>query len=334
MILEYERRRQTIESAPLSTLYLGGGTPSLLDANELLRLMESFRATVGFSKDAEVTIEANPDDVTHETANAWREAGINRASLGIQSLNDDVLDWMHRTHSARQSVQALDALKSAGFESISVDFIFGLPKVARTNTIEELTRIASLGADHISAYGLTVESHTPLAKWAERKTVTLAEDSSYETEFLEIHDALESLGYEHYEVSNYSLPERRSIHNSAYWTGKSYMGLGPSAHSFDGAVRSWNVSPWAAYDRLMNDGMDPKEMDERLTEDQESLEKIYLGLRTSDGTSLKELESLHDSKRKLAEFAALGLIGLEEDRLILTPKGWLAMDTIIVSLTT
>jgi len=166
------------------------------------------------------------------------------------------------------------------------------------------------------------------------KTVTLAEDSSYETEFLEIHDALESLGYEHYEVSNYSLPERRSIHNSAYWTGKSYMGLGPSAHSFDGAVRSWNVSPWAAYDRLMNDGMDPKEMDERLTEDQESLEKIYLGLRTSDGTSLKELESLHDSKRKLAEFAALGLIGLEEDRLILTPKGWLAMDTIIVSLTT
>src|SRR5437660_4741048 len=270
----------------LDTFYLGGGTPSLLPPDAvstlLTSLLDAFGATS--SRDAvEVTAEANPEDVTPELASVWRRAGVNRVSLGAQSFDDRVLRWMHRSHDAARIGAAVHALRGAGIDNIALDLIFALPSELQRDWERDLDLALSLLPSHLSLYGLTVEERTPLARWISRGAVAAPDDDRYAEEYLLAHVRLAACGYHFYEVSNACRDERHSRHNSAYWSGRPYLGLGPAAHSYDGRARRWNVAPWPAYAHAIAAGRSPVESREVLTPQQPELERLDLAWRTDAG---------------------------------------------------
>ncbi len=314
--------------AGVDTLYLGGGTPSLLPPDQLALLIDAF----AIARSAEVTLEVNPDDVTHEHASAWVAAGINRVSLGAQSFQDHVLAWMHRTHDGRATDRAVEILRSAGVANISLDLIFGLPTELHHDFAADLARVRAHAPEHVSVYGLSVEPRTPLARWISRGRTTPVNDDRYATQFLEAHDALTGAGFEHYEISSFAAGARhRSRHNSAYWDGSAYLGVGPSAHGFMDNRRRWNVPHWAQYVRLVESGQDPVESEEVLTREQQDLEAVYLGLRTSAGIAVEQTPGRAGEGLSRA---AEGLIQCRDNRWCATPAGWLVLDTLVAGLTT
>jgi oxygen-independent coproporphyrinogen-3 oxidase len=308
----------------ISTLYFGGGTPSRLEGETIARLIQMITADRPLAPDAEVTLEANPDDVTPDRANAWREAGVNRISLGVQSHEPAVLEWMHRTHTAQQVPFAVSILRNAGFDNISMDLIFGVPVSLRRDWLRDFDLTLELEPTHISLYGLTVEPHTPLAHWTSRGEAAAIGDDRYATEFLEAHDLLVNQGFDHYEVSNAAKPGYRSRHNSAYWRGADYIGLGPSAHSLLHGVRSWNVREWAEYARLAARGEPLTAGDEALDGDARRLERLYLGLRTTEG--LAEWEVPEGAR---ANWIRTGWAALGDGQIRLTAEGWLRLDALV-----
>src|SRR5256712_605795 len=273
----------------LDTLYLGGGTPSLLPPDAISALLASsldaFRAT-SLRDAVEVTLEANPEDVTLDHATAWRRAGVNRVSLGAQSFDDRVLKWVHRSHDAARIGDAVRALRAAGFDNISLDLIFALPTELERDWGRDLDLACSLMPAHLSLYGLTVEERTPLARWISRGAAAAPDDERYADEYLLAHIRLAAYGYQFYEVSNAARDGHRSRHNSAYWSGRAYLGLGPAAHSFDGRVRRWNHAAWETYRRTVAAGLPAVEAEEVLTEEQRELERLYLALRTDRGLAV------------------------------------------------
>ena len=312
-----------------STLYLGGGTPSRLGAAGVGRLIETLTKRVEFTPDAEVTLEANPDDVTAHAAAAWRDAGINRLSIGAQSFDDGVLSWMHRTHGSAQIARAIEAARVAGIEDISLDLIFSLPDTLHRSWREDLERALVLEPTHVSLYGLTIEPHTPLGRWRERGEVAESPDERYEAEFLLAHEVITLAGFEHYEVSNFARPGRRARHNSAYWNRVPYVGLGPSSHGFDGVERRWNESAYAEWRRRISEGQDAIAGREHLAAEEEAAERVYLGLRTSGGL---ELEA--DEVSRVAVWVDQGWAVLQGSmRVVLTPLGWLRLDALAADLT-
>ncbi|MBE0591376.1 MAG: radical SAM family heme chaperone HemW [Gemmatimonadales bacterium] len=318
---------------PLDTIYLGGGTPSLLPPASVAELVGLVRGAPGgkLAESAEITIEANPEDVTPAAAAAWAACGVNRVSLGAQSFVPSVLAWMHRPHGPEATERAVVALRQAGIRSLSLDLIFGVPEGVGADFASDLGRAVALEPDHLSVYGLTVEPRTPLGRWVTRQTVTPAPDERHADEFLLAHELLSSAGYEHYEVSNYARPGCRARHNSAYWTLRPYLGLGPAAHSFAEGTRSWNVGPWAAYERAVARGVEPTEGSERLAADQVRLERAYLGLRTADGADVADLQWPSEAGTRAAE---AGWLAIDGDRARLTPAGWLRLDSLAQALTT
>jgi oxygen-independent coproporphyrinogen-3 oxidase len=314
---------------PARTIYLGGGTPSRLGPDGVARLMDSLTHRLQMRSDAEITIEANPDDVNEAAARAWRAAGINRVSLGVQSFDDRALQWMHRVHDARSIAPAVDALKSAGFRDVSVDLIFSLPANLHRNWERDLEQALLLDPTHVSLYGLTVEAHAPLGRWVARGEAVEAPEESYELEFLAAHDVLTHAGFEHYEVSNFAKPGHRACHNSAYWQAVPYAGVGPGAHEFDGAHRRWNVGAYAEWVRKLEAGTDPIEDMETLTDENRSAESVYLGLRTIDGLRINENERVHVARWIDAGWATIDT----DDLLVLTPTGWLRLDSLAADLT-
>ncbi len=321
-----------IRDGEIETLYFGGGTPSLLHPRDLTSLIAFFRDEVGFAATPEITIEANPDDVDRESVETWYRGGVNRVSLGVQSLNAAVLEWMHRVHEPEDGPKAVALLKDAGLASVSVDLIFGLPEGLGADPANDLRRLLEVGPDHVSAYGLTVESRTPLARWIARGAAAQPPDDADAREFLRVHDTLAEAGFEHYEVSNFARPGRRSRHNQAYWRGRPYVGLGPSAHSFDGAVRRWNVREWARYEATVGSGKDPRDGDERLTAEQVDLERLYLGLRTREGVRPPAPGTPGD--RVVQAARGQGWLALEGEVVRATPRGWLRLDALVSALTT
>jgi oxygen-independent coproporphyrinogen-3 oxidase len=314
----------------LKTVYFGGGTPSLLTSDAITKLLCEFWSLFRVPRSdfrVEVTLEANPEDVTPDNAKAWRTAGVNRVSLGAQSFDDTVLQWMHRSHDAARIGAAVHALRGAGIENISLDLIFALPDALERNWERDLDMALALRPNHLSLYGLTVEPRTPLDRWISRGATHAPDDDRYAEEYLTAHERLSVVGYQFYEVSNASLPGFRSRHNSAYWLGKPYVGLGPAAHSFDGTTRRWNIRAWEAYRRAIVEGRSPVESDERLTEEQRELEAIYLGLRTMEGVAFAAL------RRRSPPFAAEGWTFEADGRLKCTPEGWLRLDSIVAELT-
>ena len=312
----------------LDTLYLGGGTPSRLGADGIARLADIMAGRVALAPGAEFTMEANPDDVTAAAARAWRTAGVTRISLGAQSFDPGVLKWMHRLHSPDAIVTAVRTLHDAGFSDLSIDLIFALPAALRRDWSRDLDRALELEPTHVSLYGLTIEHRTPLGRWRERGELQEAPEESYEAEYLEAHHRLGAAGLEHYEVSNFGRPGAHARHNSAYWSGVAYGGIGPAAHEYDTVVRRWNVAPYAEWVRRVASGEDPIAGSEQLSESERSAEAVYLGLRTNGGLAVTPRE-----RERVDAWIHAGWGNLEGDRLQLTPLGWLRLDALAADLT-
>lgn len=319
--LSEEADRVVHDSWTLDTVYLGGGTPSRLGGSGVARLLSDMRARTSIRTDAELTLEVNPDDVTPDSARAWVNAGINRVSLGAQSFDDRVLAWMHRVHTADQTRQAVRILRDAGIENLSIDLIFNLPAHLGRSWESDVAQALALEPQHVSLYGLTVEHHTPIARWADRGLVVEGTESEYETQFLYAHAAMTAAGFDHYEVSNFGRPGYASRHNSAYWTGAPYSGLGPSAHSFDGRFRRWNVAPYADWAARIRRGESVIGGEEELSPANREAEKVYLGLRTRTGLILTD-----DEVAAIEAWIQHGWAELEDLKLRLTPEGWLRLD--------
>ncbi|HEX2717565.1 MAG TPA: radical SAM family heme chaperone HemW [Gemmatimonadaceae bacterium] len=335
--------RRPLEGARLDTLYFGGGTPSRLGGEGIARAVELVRRHARLADDAEVTIEANPEDVNAAAVSAWRAAGVNRVSLGVQSFDDETLRWMHRVHDAERARRAVEEIREGGIANISLDLIFALPASLPRSWRSDVEQALALAPSHVSLYGLTIEERTPLGKSHGRGEVDPASDERYEEDFLFAHEAMTAAGLEHYEVSNFGVPDSRSRHNSAYWRHVPYAGLGPGAHELElsnpGTAplrrRRWNDPAYVSWAHRLERGEDPIEGCETLTAENESAESVYLGLRTREGLTLRD-DELPVVERWVAEgwgeVARDGAAG--EPVLRLTPLGWLRLDALAASLTT
>src|SRR5947208_12819051 len=320
------------------TIYFGGGTPSLLPPEAIADLLgvltlgchpEVNQPTHG--ADVEVTLEANPEDVTPDTARAWHRAGINRVSLGAQSFDDNVLKWMQRSHDAARIGAAVHALRGAGIDNISLDLIFALPAELQRDWERDLDLALSLLPSHLSLYGLTVEERTPLARWISRGAVAAPDDDRYAEEYLLAHVRLAAYGYHFYEVSNACRDERHSRHNSAYWSGRPYLGLGPAAHSYDGRARRWNVAAWPAYARAVVAGRSPVASAQVLAPAPREPERGYPALRTDAGLPVTALDSPRPPST--TRWIEHGWAEVNAGRLVCTPQGWLRLDALVGDLT-
>lgn len=310
-------------SETVHTVYFGGGTPSRLDPHGIGAILERIARDRRVAPGAEVTLEANPEDVSLERAAAWAGAGVNRISLGAQSFEPAVLTWMHRTHSSGQTEAAVELLRRGGIAELSLDLIFGLPASLGRDWGADLGRALALEPDHLSLYGLTVEDRTPLARWTARGEVVPVDEDRYAAEFLEADEALGQARYEHYEVSNYALPGSHARHNSAYWQRAPFIGLGPSAHSGWGRERRWNIREWSAYEGAVAGGGSPTAGAERLDEEAVEVEELYLGLRTVAGVPFECLPP-----ETAAAWLSSGWAVASDGRIRLTPEGWLRLDAL------
>lgn len=313
----------------VDTIYFGGGTPSRLGGEGLARAMELVARHFPLARDAEVTAEANPEDVTASAVDRWVAAGINRLSIGSQTFHDAALQWMHRTHDAAAIGGAVRAARNGGVANLSLDLIFALPGALGRSFEADVEQLLALDPDHVSLYGLTVEPGTPLGRWVSRGAAVEEPEEGYERDFLVAHRLLRAARFDHYEVSNYARPGRASRHNSAYWSGAPYLGAGPSAHGFDGRSRRWNARHYADWRDRCRAGVDPMDGQERLTVENRAAEAVYLGLRTSGG--LKMLES---DSALMASWIEAGWLTLDADGVMrCTATGWLRLDALAAALT-
>ena len=325
-----EREGAFVLDDTLDTLYVGGGTPSLLGAPA----MDGLSTVMGKERlghhDLEWTAEANPESFMRDVATAWRCAGVNRISLGIQSFHAPSLKWMGRLHGADGARAAVQVARAAGFTNLSVDLIFGLPSHLERAWERDLDDTLSLDPDHISLYGLSAEPATPLGRAVAEGLETLPSEGRYAEEYLMAVDRLGEAGYEAYEVSNFARPGYASRHNSVYWSGEPYVGLGNGAHSYRHPVRRWNIRDWDAY-RSGTEGPGlPVDDEEELGVGEVRLERIWLGLRTRRGISLRDLPS--SARDRAARWEESALAVAEGNVVRLTPRGWLVMDRLTVEL--
>ena len=314
----------------LDTLYVGGGTPSLLGPEAMAALAGLIGPERLRSSDLEWTAEANPESFTPEVARAWRSAGVNRLSLGVQSFSAEALRWMGRLHGPDGARRAVEAARGAGIDNVSVDLIFGLPEHLGRRWDDDLERAVGLDVPHVSVYGLTVEPSTPLGRAVAEGRERPVEEERYREEFLRASEFLRAAGYEHYEVSNFARPGAGARHNAVYWEGGPYLGLGNGAHSFDGSVRRWNERDWIAYHGAACGGRLPLAGSEELDAEQRALERTWLGLRTRHGVVLDPFGP--KARAEVAGWEASGLASLEGERMALTPEGWLVLDRLAVEL--
>jgi oxygen-independent coproporphyrinogen-3 oxidase len=320
-------------SEPIETIYFGGGTPSLLSADQLQKIMTVIRSEYKVAAEAEITLETNPDDFEEEKLEAWKKIGINRLSIGIQSFFEADLKWMNRAHNAEQADKCIRMSKAAGFDNITIDLIYGTPTLTDEAWKKNVDKALSLGIDHISCYALTVEPKTSLDKMIQQKKIEAVDPDKQARHFSLLMQWLADAGFDHYEISNFSKPGKKSKHNSNYWNGVDYLGLGPSAHSFNGRSRQWNVSNNALYIQSLSKDQVPFEMEE-LTEKERLNEYIMTSLRTMEGLSLVVVQKNWSEKEMLQilEIAqkpiSQGLMKHHDQKLILTNAGKLMADGI------
>lgn len=337
--------RHTEATGRIETVYFGGGTPSLLEPFEVDRLLHAVRDRLELDPEAEITLEANPDDITEPKLRALASAGVNRLSLGLQSFHDEDLRFMNRIHTASEARTAL-AQAMRYFENVSLDLIFGTPTMSHAMWEENLRLAVDSGVHHISAYALTVEERTALAHFIKTGKVKAVDETQTAEQFEMAMEMLTAAGYDHYEISNYCRPGFLSRHNSSYWNRTPYLGIGPSAHSFDGMTRSWNIANNAEYVRRINASVAHTKTSgeqlqyalagiEVLTDVDQANELIMTGLRTTWGFDLRGLEPLL-SKDQLDELTAgvavmrsEGLLTFNDGHIELTRRGKLLADGII-----
>lgn len=315
--------------AAFDTVYLGGGTPSVLTDEQLEDLLQRLRDRVDLSDDVEITVELNPGDVDEARAARWLALGISRASVGVQSFDDEELRFLGRRHDGRRALAALKDLRAAGFRSLGVDLIWGLPNQTKQQVMASLDQALALAPEHLSCYELTIEEGTPL----HRDVVSGRQTRLSEDEVVELAQAvwgrLSEAGYDHYEVSNFARTEaHRSRHNMKYWRHVPYLGLGPSAHSFDGARRRWaNVSSVGAYCEAVEAGRRPTAFEEELTDDQLRSERIAMGMRTSEGVEAGLVD-----ESVVISMEGEGMVRVEGGRVKPTERGMLLADALALAL--
>ena len=298
---------------PVQTVYIGGGTPSLLETTDLQRLLQALPVEQAI----EVTLEANPGDITHEKAAAWQAMGINRLSIGVQSLHDERLRLIGRRHTAQQALNAIDTAQHAGFENLSVDIMYGLPEETVREVQEDIETLIALGVPHLSTYCLTYEAGTPLYRLREQGVVRETDEETENAMYDRIVTTLTThADYIHYEVSNFALPDFQSRHNSNYWNDTPYLGLGAGAHSYDGKHRWANPPDLEAFLQGVATHSLHRET-ETLTPEQHRIEHIMLGLRTAQGADLKDIDS-----RKIESYLQQGLLHIHNNRVAATLQGY------------
>ena len=309
------------------TLYLGGGTPSVLTMRDLERVIQGLSCHFTFAADTEITIEGNPGDLTKDKAHGLRSLGFNRVNLGVQSFNDGELAFLGRRHTAGEAERALRHLRCAGFENIGVDLMYGLPEQSPETWVNTLTRTLTFQPEHISCYQLTFERGTAFWKKKEQGIFRALSQEREREFFLMSSSFLEDAGYIHYEISNFARePAFASRHNRKYWFHIPYLGLGPSAHSFCESTRWWNLRSVKKYCEVLERGDLPVAGRERLTEEQIRLEAVSLGLRTSQGVELTHITGNSEAEHAIRTLQDAGLIRVTNGRLIATREGFLVAD--------
>ncbi len=326
-----------LQQERVDTVYFGGGTPSLLSKDEVNMILEALKSSFTISDDAEVTLEANPDDLSADKLNNLRAAGVNRLSIGIQSFFEEDLRWMNRAHNASQSITCIEEAHAAGFSNITIDLIYGTPGLTDEKWLNNVQRAIDFNIPHLSCYALTVEPKTALDHFIKTGKYTDVDPDQQARQFLLLMEWMEAAGYEHYEISNFAKPGWRSKHNTAYWLGKKYLGLGPSAHSFDGISRQWNIANNAMYIQSLQQEQLPYEKEE-LTPTQKLNEYIMTSLRTMEGLNIAYVENqfgreISDTIIRAAEkYRDAENIQWNGERLALTRSGKLLADGIAAGL--
>jgi len=316
----------------VNTIYFGGGTPSLLDRGEVDAILQSVRSFYEVDAHAEITLEANPDDITAEKLQGWKGIGINRLSIGVQSFFEEDLQWMNRAHNAGQARNGLE-LALQHFDNVTIDLIYGTPGLTNEKWRQNVATAIALGVPHLSCYALTVEPKTPLDKLIRLHKKEEVNADVQSEQFLLLMDWASEAGYEHYEISNFAKPGFRSRHNASYWQGKPYVGIGPSAHSFNGAERRWNIANNQRYIDGLERGVLPFEK-EVLTPVQKLNESIMISLRTMEGLDLGKMSQEEKGAvvKAAQKYIKQQLVLHENDVLRLTNEGRLYADGIAADL--
>lgn len=333
---EMELRKNYIRE-PFSTIYLGGGTPSLLDEAELTKLFLYINNVYDVDRNAEITMECNPDDITPKFTNMLSHLPINRVSMGAQTFADSRLRLLHRRHNSDEVKHAVKLLREAGIKNISIDLMFGFPDESLSQWKEDISAAMALNVEHISAYSLMYEEDTPLWKMLDTGKVKEIDEELSLTMFKELVCQLTDAGYEHYEISNFARTGYRSRHNSSYWHQVPYIGLGAAAHSFDLNSRQWNVADLKLYIEEINNGIIPMEREE-LDNDTTFNDIITTALRTSDGIDLNAMETRLGKRYRNTLISAAGkhieqgLLEIRHDRLRLTAEGIFISDMVMSDL--
>jgi len=330
---ELEIQRHYLAGESLATVYFGGGTPSLLEVAELKTIFSTIHQHFVVESSAEITLEANPDDLTPQRLESFRNLGVNRLSIGIQSFNDEVLKFLHRSHNAQTASQSVVNARREGFDNISVDLIYAIPGQHDQAWTENILQAVDLRPNHISSYSLTIEEKTVFGKWSAKGRLHAVNEETAAIQFETLMNILENKGFEHYEISNFAQPGFRSRHNSNYWREQKYLGVGPSAHSYDGDSRQFNVSNNATYLTTIKTGKIPFEREVLTVEDRIN-EYLLTGLRTSWGCDAEKIKSefqydlLTDQRSYIKSLTDKNLIALDGAVLKLTKTGKLLADKI------
>jgi oxygen-independent coproporphyrinogen III oxidase len=337
LLKEIELRISYLDGETVETIYFGGGTPSLLPAAAIAEILKNIYEVFKVDREPEITLESNPDDMQPAILDLWRDAGINRLSIGIQSFFDEDLAWMNRAHNKQQALMSLKYARNAGFENLSLDLIYGMPSLSDEKWDQNLRTAISMEPTHVSCYALTVEPKTALYKMIRSKKTADIQPEQQANQFLNGIRMMESAGYEHYEISSFAKPGKRSRHNTSYWQAKKYLGLGPSAHSFDGSSRQWNISNNALYIKSLMAGQLSFEL-EKLEPRDRLNEYIMTSLRTSEGLDLQYV-SEHFGKEKQGllvvhsgSYILSNQMEHRNEKLKLTEKGKLFADGIASAL--
>ncbi len=330
-------RQNYLEDKNLQSIYFGGGTPSLLNQKQLLQIFETIKKYFTIQPNAEITLEANPDDLSEEKLRELKLTPINRLSIGVQSFFDDDLKWMNRAHNANEAENAIAMAKQIGFENITIDLIYGTPGLSNENWLHNIQKALDLGVNHISSYALTVEPETALASMIEKGKYANTNEENAAEQFDILVNTLTANGFIHYEISNFAKPDFFAKHNSNYWKGKHYLGIGPSAHSFNTISRSWNVANNQKYLNAL--AINEMEItDEILTVNNQINEYIMTGLRTIWGCDLNfiALQFGESEKQRLikeaAKFIDQDLLVINNNILLTTSKGKFLADGIAADL--
>ena len=337
MFRELEIQRDYLNDKNLTSIYFGGGTPSLLQETDLNRFLELSQTYFAVLPDAEITLEANPDDLTHAALKTFLKAGINRLSIGTQSFFDADLRLMNRAHSASDAESSIKRAQDAGFDNITIDLIYGMPGSDIRQWQQNVEMALSLQVKHLSAYALTVEPHTALAKKVQIGEIALLDEEEVAKQYHLLCDHMKLSGFDHYELSNFGKPEFYSRHNTSYWNGTPYLGIGPSAHSFDGLTRQWNIANNTQYGKQLTAGNAWYEWEE-LEESDRFNEYLMTGLRTAKGISLTTIDTRFGDYRsnKLMQdaqnYLECGRLQLDDDRIFIPEQEWLISDRIISDL--